>query len=685
LKLHAKTSADLGARLFSYAVIADTHVNHKEQGSNSIYPVNLLHNARFRHVVHEINRHTDLAFVIHLGDLVHPVPAIADLYVEAANRFKALIADLKFPVHLVPGNHDVGDKTCTWTPAVCVQPDFIDLYREHFGDDYFAFEYQGLHFVQLNVQLLNSGMAEEERQRLWLENYLRSHRDSRFFFNIHYPVFLNDRHEDSHYDNIDEPGRSWLLALMERYSVEALFAGHVHHFWYQRYASIDCYYLPSTAFTRQDYSEMARIAPTDAMEGGRDDAAKTGYLLVHVHQHGHYCQVMRTYGVQAEPGSKQLATAFRSTTLHPLENRRALLGFDMRQDWMEPVQVPPSGGPDDFNRKLARNDYALMALWEMGVRRLRIPKMDLQDASRLARLRALRDHGQDFVLYTFGIPGEEFVQILVDNPGLISAWEIIFPWDERDAILGAAESLKEATGVAIYLARLRGKDDHGDGGSKFVHAINYGFTPDDAEQISALARHAWIDGVVFRIASNVSVAETLQAASLLCADLDLSASAILRMSTLSPADYQDDDLWFANRVAEALIVAVALKNIQVIVDTFADIDRGYFRRNGVVDRHYNPRPGYHVVQNLYFACHSIRGDLSIDDVRVSDNCRCIVLRHEGGEMILVLPSVAGVVIDAIDDIGFDLADASGSVIELTTGEVTVTIADAVYAPLLVIG
>ena len=42
----------------------------------------------------------------------------------------------------------------------------------------------------------------------------------------------------------------------------------------------------------------------------------------------------------------------------------------------------------------------------------------------------------------------------------------------------------------------------------------------------------------------------------------------------------------------------------MFVDTFADIDRGYFVRNGLVDRRYNPRLGSHVVKNLHSALNA---------------------------------------------------------------------------------
>ena len=72
--------------------------------------------------------------------------------------------------------------------------------------------------------------------------------------------------EPGNYDNIDEPARSRLLQLLEQHRVEVLFAGHVHHFIYQKHGITDCYNLFATSFVRQDYSEMFRIAAADEAE-----------------------------------------------------------------------------------------------------------------------------------------------------------------------------------------------------------------------------------------------------------------------------------------------------------------------------------------------------------------------------------------------------------------------------------
>ena len=48
----------------------------------------------------------------------------------------------------------------------------------------------------------------------------------------------------------------------------------------------------------------------------------------------------------------------------------------------------------------------------------------------------------------------------------------------------------------------------------------------------------------------------------------------------------------------ALLAAQAHKDIHVFCDSFADVDRGYFVRQGVVDRLYNPRTAFHVLRHL---------------------------------------------------------------------------------------
>jgi len=67
---------------------------------------------------------------------VHPVPELP-AYLDAVGQFKALAAGLEAKLHVIPGNHDVGDKPVAWMPAGTVQAEFVDRYRELFGDDFY--------------------------------------------------------------------------------------------------------------------------------------------------------------------------------------------------------------------------------------------------------------------------------------------------------------------------------------------------------------------------------------------------------------------------------------------------------------------------------------------------------------------------------------------------------------------
>ena len=392
-------STELGRRLFTFAVVTDTHVNFGETECNSEFEINKRANGRLRHVVRDLNRR-DLAFVMHLGDVVHPVPALTDLYEQAAARFHEVAAELRHPLYLAPGNHDIGDKPIVWGPGGVVREEFIELWNRNFGPNYQAFEHGDCRFYLVDAQIINSGLAHEAEQKAWLEADLAEAAGAgkRLFLGTHYPPFLTEAGEDEHFDNIAEPGRSWLLNLLERHGAEALFSGHVHNFWYNRHGVTDCYALPSTAFVRQDYAEIFRASPPPETEGGRSDFAKLGYFLVHVHAGSHLCRWVRSHGAVVEPGGPDHDGRDGIDAVHPLENPNTRFGFDMRQNWLEIVEVPPSGSLDEFDRKRTRNDYALMALLEMGVRRVRIPARDLIDPEHRRRLDDCAHQGLLFTL-----------------------------------------------------------------------------------------------------------------------------------------------------------------------------------------------------------------------------------------------------------------------------------------------
>ena len=632
---------DLGAHLFDIAVVADTHLNEDEHVSSSPYDCNRVANARTRHVVARLNQLRP-ALTIHLGDLVHPVPTLP-AYGQAAANFRQLTAALRSPLHVVPGNHDVGDKPVVWAPAGTVSDASLALWQQHFGAHYYSFDFREIHFVVIDAQIINSGIAAEQDQRDWLERDLARHDGRRTFLCIHYPPYVSESDETESYDNLGEPGRGWLLRLVERYRPEAMFCGHVHNFWYNRHAETDCYILPSTAFVRQDYSELARVEPGD--ERGRNDVPKLGFFLVKVYERGHVCHMERTYGATLDPGETLAAPADRVPAVHTWESPPSPLGVDLRHPWAEIVEIPPTGALDEFERKRARNDYPLLALWEMGISKLRVPFQDLEDRRTRERMRLLRGVGHEFTVYTLDVPTGRARDLLIEHHELVDAWEIVCPWAEVERAVDAIRDVKGKAPLRAYLSKLRMKEDVKAEGSRYYHFINHGFVAGERGDLEAYwaggdARGV-IDGVVLRVVRHASPWRDIQAAEEIAASLGTRAMVHVRMASTNPAEEFTDDLANAARVAEALAAAAAQPGsearVHVFLDTFADIDRGYFIRNGLVDRRWNPRLASHVVRHLVGALSMSHASLTRGPLVEIPSGRVCVLEGPGELLALVLP------------------------------------------------
>jgi hypothetical protein len=616
---------DLGGKLFSFAVIADTHVNQEEGRASSDFAVNALSNARNRHVMQRLRRERP-EFVLHLGDIVHPTPSHPG-YERAAAAFRELASILDCPIHLTPGNHDVGDKPGDWLPVPSVSEEALALYDRTFGRNFYAFDAHGCHVVVIDAQVLNSGLACEAAQREWLERDLAAHAGSRIFLCTHYPPYLLEPGEPGHYDNLDEPGRSWLLGLIERHGVEAVFAGHVHNFWYHRHGETEIYLLPSTAFVRLDYSELYRVEP--GPERGRNDAPKLGYLRVDVHERGHVAHAIRTDGACLGPG-EALAADEALGPVHARSISRSPLGIDLRHPWAEVTEVAASGAVDEFSRKAARNDYPVMALWEMGIRKLRVPISDLLDSRVRDRMRALQRVGHEFTVYTHGVPEPRACEVLVGNADLVARWEVIAPIAGIESVAERVAVVRVRAPLATRLSKLRRPGDALHHGERARHVIEHGFLPAERERIGELFRpgsaaHAAFDGLLFRVARGESPWETFPGIRDLAAGLGVSAQAYVRLAAENPAQACDDDRANANRVAEAMFAALACPGLEAWLDTFDDVDRGYFPRRGLVDRRFNPRMAGRVCRHLNSALSEARPDAAVPGADPREDGRILTL------------------------------------------------------------
>lgn len=97
------------APLFSFAIIADTHITDEEGlAIDGSHATGKKVAGKYRDLIERVNEMSP-AFVVHLGDITHPTPISPD-YGEAAEAFHNASDILSMPYYLVPGNHDIGEK-----------------------------------------------------------------------------------------------------------------------------------------------------------------------------------------------------------------------------------------------------------------------------------------------------------------------------------------------------------------------------------------------------------------------------------------------------------------------------------------------------------------------------------------------------------------------------------------------
>lgn len=216
---------------FAFVQVSDTHIDSD--------PKDTAFEMRLEQTVEQINE-LNPAFVILTGDVV--TTFTADNYA----RFKEIVATLKPPLYVIPGNHDVGNKPGRNGP---VTEESYNAWLKAGGVGHVAFDREDCLFIGLTSVLFNSGLPAEEEQFDWLKARLEGAGKKRVFVFQHHPIFENSPKEPTGaYNNIDEPMRSQLLKLFKKHKVEAVFYGHLHRFNESFYGGTKYIGTPSTAF-----------------------------------------------------------------------------------------------------------------------------------------------------------------------------------------------------------------------------------------------------------------------------------------------------------------------------------------------------------------------------------------------------------------------------------------------------
>jgi len=422
---------------------------------------------------------------------------------------------------------------------------------------------------------------------------------------IHYPLFLYAPDEVKHYDNIEEPARSWLMGLLKKYNAEAVFSGHVHNFFYNRWQGTDHYIVPSTAFVRPEYAELSSIGP--GAEFGRDDDGKLGFFMVQVDRGGHQIHPVRSWGKHE-----------KQDTIAPMDTTRlrpSLLGVRLRHSWATAVELT-TDGLDEFTRKKARRDGLLQALWELNTEIICVPIDDLMSGEGRTRMADLVHRGHRFVVTVIGLPTAETEKLLTDADDIIWAVEGVVPEFQMPQAANTLGVLQKKLSAVIYVSPVVSFEPTDTDSGTFQHFASHGFSAINQPR-NTLPDTGWGGfndnalGVTFRLPQLSSPWQACQDIMALCRENKLRASVNVGLPRLNEGVNFTDDGKIANYVAEIWAAAEAFTELTFIFDTFMDHDRGYYPRHGLIDRRFNPRVQFSVLKNLQQLSASLGSDLHI--------------------------------------------------------------------------
>lgn len=571
----------------AFVVMTDTH-HMLDPGSQRIeFESRRRQSARAAHALGMV---AELApeFVVHLGDLVQEFPE-GPGYPESLQGALAQLEAARVRPHQVAGNHDVGDKPDPTMPTEWATDATLQAYHQRFGPSWTSWDAAGCHFVVLNSQIMNSPLAAAQEQERWLEADLATHERMPTFLFQHLSPFLVSEQEQGlgHYDNIDQPARSWLIDLIRRHRVQMVFAGHSHFPFVNRIGDARSWLVPSTAFTRPGFCEVFSSAPPP--ERGRDDAPKLGFFLVRVSDGQARVHLIRTSGVTTDSASADTATRIVTRTTRDLPH--SPLGITLRHPLASETEVPIAW--QSTIRQPVRNDAPLLACMELGARAVRAPSSDLESPLQRERLGILQDEGASIIGTWIWSDRSPVLEQAAAHRTMLDGVELQLPNTlvPDDTCLAAIAHLRTDLDLAVSLAPLL-PHEHVPGKQHARTRIGY-----HLDELPALDRmlgeqDARVNRVLCRVDGPQDPAEAI--------------AGMGEMPVLTSIGTIDWALEFADgdpapqtvRASRALVAIAPFRESRLFLEPLVDLDRTMDAPPGLLNRLCNPRPVFHAVRTL---------------------------------------------------------------------------------------
>lgn len=175
-------------------------------------------------------------FVMSIGDLIEGWDEDRDVIETQWKEFLGFIDEMQMRFFFVAGNHDLKN------------PLMHKIWREHFGVEWYSFDYKGVHFVCLNsedpVTIIN------EKQLSWVEDDLAKNRDARWtLVFLHKPLWVTA--EEAVKKGKPDPTNWKKVEKMLGTRHHTVFAGHVHNYVQYDRNGMKYYHLATTGGSSQ--------------------------------------------------------------------------------------------------------------------------------------------------------------------------------------------------------------------------------------------------------------------------------------------------------------------------------------------------------------------------------------------------------------------------------------------------
>jgi len=214
------------------------HANDSHLGTPRSYRFRPAINARWAAIKEQIAA-SGVDLLLHGGDLTRD----GDCHEEEYRLAKADLDTLPCPVHVIPGNMDVGNKVVPpcegFSPPHVMTSDRLDLFSEYFGPPFWTFVHRNVRFTGFYAAVAGTGIAHENQFWEFLESLPGEEPAQHHVAVMHYWPFVESVDEDdvdvvdpdtyqTRYFTIDRVHRERMLALLQQAGVAWLFCGHVH-------------------------------------------------------------------------------------------------------------------------------------------------------------------------------------------------------------------------------------------------------------------------------------------------------------------------------------------------------------------------------------------------------------------------------------------------------------------------